>query len=112
MIESKNNMTADELLQILIAGESGGRELNFLEDIYYRQLNATDGAPIDEDEIRELNEEANKLMDEFWEPLPEEHRKAYIAYESAFNHLNGRLMYYSFKQGVKSYRDLLNLIDN
>jgi len=81
-------MTADELLQILIAGESGGRELNFLEDIYYRQLNSTDGAPIDEDEIRELTEEANKLMDEFWEPLPEEHRKAYIAYESAFNHLS------------------------
>ena len=57
MIESKNKMTADELLQIFIAGESGGRELNSL-----------------------------------------------LA--------NGRLMYYSFKQGVKYYKDLSNLIDN
>ncbi|MBR2404703.1 MAG: hypothetical protein IKA95_03500 [Clostridia bacterium] len=112
MIESKNKMSADELLQFLIAAESEGRKLNFLEDIYYRQLNATDGAPIDEEEIQKLTEKADKLMDKFLSPLPEEHRRAYAEYEAASNHLNGRLMYYSFKQGVKYYKELLNLIDN
>ena len=105
-------MSAEELLEIMIESENNLRELDLLEHVYYRQLNGIEGAPIDSDEIRELREESSKRMKIFLDHLPEECKNYYMDFEDAEERLESRLQYYSFKQGVKYYKELQKTIDS
>ena len=112
MNNGKKKMSAEELLEIIVASESNLLELDLLEYVYYRQLNGIEGAPINDEEIRELSEESSKRMKIFLEHLPEECKKYYQDFEDAEERLEARLQYYSFKQGVKYYKELQKIIDN
>lgn len=107
----EKTLTAETLIEILRANEESKHNLDLLEQIYYEQLDGITGAPINKEEIGKLEEESSKAMAAFWDSLSEQSKELYMKFEDAETALTARLHYYSFKQGIKYYRELEKLMD-